>query len=41
MANPVVEKIVKEIGGYAPKSGSEHVGAVTSVGDGVVAIDGL
>ena len=41
MANSVVEKIVKEIGGYAPKSGSEHVGAVTSVGDGVVAIDGL
>src|SRR3989344_4960654 len=41
MSNPVVEKIVKEIQGYAPKVASEHVGAVTSVGDGVVAIDGL
>ena len=41
MANPVVEKIVKEIQGYTPKAVSEHTGVVTSVGDGVVAIDGL
>lgn len=37
----IVEKIVKEIENYSPKKGSANVGRVTSVGDGVVAIDGL
>ncbi|HEY4526295.1 MAG TPA: hypothetical protein VJK53_00355, partial [Candidatus Paceibacterota bacterium] len=37
----VVEKIIKEIEGHAPGWQSEHVGVVTAVGDGVVAIDGL
>jgi len=37
----VVDKIIKEIEGYAPGWQSEHVGVVTAVGDGVVAIDGL
>ncbi len=37
----MVEKIIKEIEHYAPKAGAEHVGKVTSVGDGVVAIDGM
>ena len=41
MDSSIVEKIVHEIEGYAPKDESEHVGRVTSVGDGVVAIDGL
>jgi len=41
MDSSIVEKIVKEIEGYAPKAHSEHVGRVTAVGDGVVAIDGL
>jgi len=36
-----VQKIVKEIEKYAPSEASEHVGRVTSVGDGVVGIDGL
>ncbi|MBI5456649.1 F0F1 ATP synthase subunit alpha [Candidatus Kaiserbacteria bacterium] len=39
--NTIVEKIVKEIEKYQPKSESTHVGRVTAVGDGVVAIDGL
>jgi len=41
MSNPTVEKIIKEINDYAPHAESEHVGTVTAVGDGVVAIDGL
>jgi len=41
MDSSIVEKIVKEIEGYTPKNESEHVGRVTAVGDGVVAIDGL
>jgi len=41
MDSSIVQKIVKEIEGYTPKHDSEHVGRVTAVGDGVVAIDGL
>lgn len=41
MNNATVEKILKEIEGYAPTSAGEHVGTVTAVADGVVAIDGL
>ena len=41
MESSIVEKIVREIEQYAPKNESEHVGRVTAVGDGVVAIDGL
>ncbi|MBI5003474.1 F0F1 ATP synthase subunit alpha [Candidatus Kaiserbacteria bacterium] len=41
MDSSIVEKIVKEIEGYTPKHDHEHVGRVTAVGDGVVAIDGL
>jgi F-type H+-transporting ATPase subunit alpha len=41
MDSSIVEKIVREIEGYAPTHEGEHVGRVTSVGDGVVAIDGL
>jgi F-type H+-transporting ATPase subunit alpha len=41
MDTSVVEKIVKEIEKYAPAHESAHVGRVVSVGDGVVAIDGL
>ena len=41
MESTVVEKIIKEIGGYSPARHAEHVGVVTAVGDGVVAIDGL
>jgi F-type H+-transporting ATPase subunit alpha len=41
MDTTAVEKIVKEIEKFAPKSDVEHVGRVTAVGDGVVAIDGL
>ncbi len=41
MANTVVDKIIKEIEAHAPSTQAEHVGAVTAVGDGVVAIDGL
>jgi F-type H+/Na+-transporting ATPase subunit alpha len=37
----IVEKIVKEIEGYAPKGDRSRVGTVTAVGDGVCAIDGL
>ena len=37
----IVEKIIKEIEGHVGAQLSEHVGKVTSVGDGVVAIDGL
>jgi len=41
MDSSIVEKIVREIEGYTPASESEHVGRVTSVGDGVCAIEGL
>ncbi len=41
MESSIVEKIIREIEGYTPKSEGEHVGRVTAVGDGVVAIDGL
>jgi len=41
MDNSIVEKIIKEIEHFAPAHESEHVGRVTAVGDGVVAIDGL
>ncbi len=41
MDNSVVEKIIREIEHFVPTHESEHVGRVTSVGDGVVAIDGL
>src|SRR3989338_79364 len=41
MQNPIVEKIIKEIEHFAPKAEAIHVGRVTAVGDGVVAIDGL
>src|SRR3989338_5139498 len=39
--NSIVEKIIKEIEEYAPTVEHRHVGSVTAVGDGVVAIDGL
>ncbi|HVM73731.1 MAG TPA: F0F1 ATP synthase subunit alpha [Candidatus Paceibacterota bacterium] len=41
MDSSIIEKIVREIEGYAPKNEGQHVGRVTAVGDGVVAIDGL
>lgn len=41
MQNAIVEKIIKEIEKYTPAVEHEHVGSVTAVGDGVVAIDGL
>jgi F-type H+-transporting ATPase subunit alpha len=41
MNNATVEKILKEIESYSPKGEGVHVGRVTAVGDGVVAIDGL
>ena len=41
MESTVVDKIIKEIEGHASSAHSEHVGTVTAVGDGVVAIDGL
>ena len=41
MANTIVDKIIKEIEAHAPSTQAAHVGAVTAVGDGVVAIDGL
>ena len=41
MEQSIVQKIINEIEHYTPKAGVEHVGRVTSVGDGVVAIDGL
>jgi F-type H+-transporting ATPase subunit alpha len=37
----IIDKIIKEIEHYAPKAESQHIGRVTAVGDGVVAIDGL
>ncbi len=41
MDSSTVAKIVKEIEQFKPAHESAHVGRVTSVGDGVVAIDGL
>ncbi|MDO8552682.1 MAG: F0F1 ATP synthase subunit alpha [bacterium] len=41
MEQSIVQKIVNEIEKYAPNADVEHVGRVTSVGDGVVSIDGL
>ena len=41
MDNATIEKIIKEIEHYEPKEKVEHTGRVVSVGDGVVAIDGL
>lgn len=41
MDSSAVEKIIQEIEKFAPANESAHVGRVTSVGDGVVAIDGL
>lgn len=37
----VVEKIIKELEHFAPSYEKEHVGRITSVGDGVVAIEGM
>ncbi|HEY4487396.1 MAG TPA: F0F1 ATP synthase subunit alpha, partial [Candidatus Paceibacterota bacterium] len=37
----IIEKIIKEIEGHTSEHNAEHVGIVTAVGDGVVAIDGL
>ncbi|MBI4094025.1 F0F1 ATP synthase subunit alpha [Candidatus Kaiserbacteria bacterium] len=41
MSNATVDKIIKEIEAHVPSTEAEHVGKVTAVGDGVVAIDGL
>ncbi len=41
MDSSAVEKIIKEIEKFTPSHESAHVGRVTAVGDGVVAIDGL
>jgi F-type H+-transporting ATPase subunit alpha len=41
MDSSTVQKILKEIENVAPESHGQHVGKVTAVGDGVVAIDGL
>ena len=41
MDSAVIAKIVKEIEGFTPTAHEAHVGRVTSVGDGVVAIEGL
>jgi F-type H+-transporting ATPase subunit alpha len=41
MNTALIEKVIKEIEGFTPKTEGEHVGRVTAVGDGVVAIDGL
>src|SRR3989338_5428080 len=41
MANTTVDKIINEIEAHVPSREAEHVGVVTAVGDGVVAIDGL
>src|SRR4051812_1806476 len=41
MDNTTIEKIIREIEQYKPSHESAHVGRVTAVGDGVVAIDGL
>jgi F-type H+-transporting ATPase subunit alpha len=41
MDNSAVEKIIKEIEQFKPAHEAVHAGRVVSVGDGVVAIDGL
>jgi F-type H+-transporting ATPase subunit alpha len=41
METTIVERIIKEIEGHGANAQAEHVGTVTAVGDGVVAIDGL
>jgi F-type H+-transporting ATPase subunit alpha len=41
MDSSTVEKILREIENITPKHEGQHVGRVTQVGDGVVAIDGL
>src|SRR3954470_6862897 len=41
MESTVVEKIIREIEGHTGDRHTSHVGVVTAVGDGVVAIDGL
>ncbi|HWP61308.1 MAG TPA: F0F1 ATP synthase subunit alpha [Candidatus Paceibacterota bacterium] len=41
METTIVEKILKEIEGHTGGTHAEHVGTVSAVGDGVVAIDGL
>ena len=41
MDSSTIEKIINEIEQHAPKLDGQHVGRVTAVGDGVVAIDGL
>ncbi len=41
MGNTTIDKIIKEIEAHAPVARVEHVGRVTAVGDGVVALDGL
>src|SRR3989344_1025440 len=41
MDSSTVEKIIKEIDQHTPRHDGQHVGRVTAVGDGVVAIDGL
>lgn len=37
----IIDKIIKEIERFTPSGESEHIGVVTAVGDGIVAIDGL
>lgn len=41
MDTATVEKILKEIEQFEPTAGEEHVGRVSSVGDGVASLDGL
>jgi F-type H+-transporting ATPase subunit alpha len=41
MDSTVVDKIIKEIEKFTPTEENAHIGRVTSVGDGVVSIDGL
>ena len=41
MDSSTVQKILKEIEAIAPQHEGQHVGRVTAVGDGIVAIDGL
>ena len=41
MNNSTVQKIIKEIESYTPRTSVKQSGVVTAVGDGVVLIDGL
>lgn len=41
METTIVERIIKEIEGHGEGGRAEHVGIVSAVGDGVVAIEGL